>query len=243
LLVTILVQMPHGRGGKNSRGKGRKNIEPGLSHFLASSTSSGSAVRVRNLDDATRAPLTPDLSRVRMPKNIQTQIHWFTASQILSTTLTVGAITEFNQSFNIAQTAIGGAITGLFDQYAIYAVNCRIIHNIVGANAVSVPEYVTALDFDNVNNLGSVNLLLGYGTAMTTDFNEVQERVIKPCNAPALYSGSGFSHFGQARMWVDSANTTTPHYGLRYIANALGTGVTGTVAINVTFVICARNSI
>jgi hypothetical protein len=174
---------------------------------------------------------------------MQTQIHWFTASQEVSATLLATGITEFNQSFNAAQVAIGGAITSLFDQYAIFAVYCRIVCTSSGFNGTAIPEYTTALDYDNTNNLGSLNTLLGYGTALTTPLNVVQERYIEPCNAPALYSGSAFSHFGQARMWVDSANTTTPHYGMRLIVNALGTGVTGTVVVNVTYVLCARNSI
>jgi len=214
----------------------------GKTHFINSKTSSGSAFRVRVIDDVSRRPMAPDLGRMSMPKQLQTQIHWFTSDASSNLALSPTGITEFNQSFSLGQTGVATPLSTLFDQYAIFAVYVRVA--VTGLLPVgSSFNYYTAIDYDNTNNLSSVTALQAYGTVASSGFNEVQERYLEPCNAPALYSGSAFSHFGQARAWIDSSNTATPHYGLRIIANSLGTGGQGQLTVNVSYVICARNSI
>jgi len=185
--------------------------------------------------------MAPDISRLRMPKNLLTQIHWLSTSLQFTTALANNAITEFNFPFSLGDLPLASSITGLFDQYAIFAVYIRTIINYSTTSAVVSPTYVTAIDYDNVANIGNIATLRTYSTQLTTPIAEVQERYIEPCNAPALYSGSAFTHYGQARMWVDSANNSTPHYGFRCIIQALGAGVTGLAAFECTYVVCARN--
>lgn len=216
-------------------------MNAGKQHFLASTTSSGSAFRVRNADDVSRAPLAPDVNRLHMPKALQTQIHWIQTSTDSTVALANNAITEKNLTFQLSDTTVAGSIAGLFDQYAIFAVNVRIIVSNSATVATSPPLFTTAIDYDNVTNLGNLAVLRSYSTAVTSTVNEIQERYIEPCNAPALYSGSVFTHFGQSRMWVDTTNTTTPHYGLRMIVGSLGAAVTGVISFETTYVICARN--
>jgi len=235
----------------SGRGKSRQNKaknsgrDVGKQHFINSKTSVGSAFRVRVADDMTRRPLAPDLNRMSIPRNIQTQIHWFTCDYVITFSLASNAITEFNQAFSLVScpTQFYTPISTLFDQYAIFCAYLRFNVNNSGASATSNNSYLTALDYDNSTNLGSYTALQAYGTVNESQVSEVQERYVEPCNAPALYSGGTFSHFGQARVWVDSVNTSTPHYGFRCIVAALGAGVTGQLNIEISLVVCARNSI
>jgi hypothetical protein len=230
------------RRGKSRQNKAKNSSNyVGKQHFVDSNTSSGSAFRVRVADDMTRAPVAPDVSRIRMPKNMQTQIHWFQTTFQLATALTSNNITESNIPFSLSQTALSSNLAALFDQYAIFACYVRTFVTSSSVTNTFTQVFTTALDYDNTGNLGSQATLLGYSTAATTSTAEVQERYLEPCNAPALYSGATFTHYGQARMWVDSANTSTPHYGHRCIVANLGTSATGVVTFDITMVICARN--
>jgi len=180
-----------------------------------------------------------------MPLQLQSQIHWFSTSFQLVVAIVSNAITEFNTPFALSQTsaAFQAGIQALFDQYAIFAVNTRTSIYASSTTANLSQEYTTAIDFDNVATLSSTASLRAFSTACTTSTSEVQERYIEPCNAPALYSGSVFTHFGQDRMWVDAVNVSTPHYGLRIIANNLGASSLGNITLDVTIVVCARNTI
>jgi hypothetical protein len=213
----------------------------GKTAFINSKTSSAIAFRVRVANDMTRRPLAPDINKMSMPKSIDTQIHWFTADFSVTGTLNAGGITEVNTSFSLSQCPIVNAITSLFDQYAIFAVYARLCPITTGLG-VGIQRFFSALDYDNVTNLGTVAQIQGYSTVTETDLSMTQERYIEPCNAPALYSGSVFTHFGQSRMWVDTANSSTPHYGLRVMYDALGAGGVGTYSHEFSVVICARNS-
>jgi len=173
---------------------------------------------------------------------IQSQLHWFTGDTTVQTNLLTTGVTEFNQSFALSSFGLSTAIINLFDQYAIFAVYCRISCTGSVTSATSFKLF-TAIDYDNTNNLGSENLIQAYSSVSSMDFGEVSERYIEPCNAPALYSGSAFSNFGVARTWCDSTSATTPHYGLRVLARALGSGSVGSLNISISYVVVARNSI
>jgi hypothetical protein len=229
--------------GKSRQNKAKSGQNVGKLHFVNSNTSSGSAIRVRVADDLTRRPLAAAIDHMHMPRDMQTQIHWFQTTYLNSTGLANNALTEYNQTFQLNSTAIYGGIAALFDQYAIFAAYVRVIVNSTAPVATQVPALVTAIDYDNTNAIGTLATLQGYSTSTVTGISEVQERYIEPCNSPALFSGSAFTHYGQARMWVDTANVSTPHYGIRTMVSALGSGVTGSLQLEITLVICARNVI
>jgi len=241
LLVTGYTMF---RGKGKGKGKMRgpnSGADAGKLHFVSSNTSSGTALRVRDADDLSRRPTAPDVNRMKMPKNIQTQVHWFSSGWSKSTALANNAITEFNQSFALGDIQPAASLVALFDQYAIFAVYARIIVQTTAPIATTIPVYTTALDFDNITNIANQLTLRGYSTSVTSPIGTVQERYIEPCNSPALYSGAVFTHFGQSRMWVDCANFTTPHYGLRLIVAPLGAAVTGSIDVELTYVVCCRN--
>jgi len=233
--------MPN-RAGRRSRGKASKgSVDAGKMHFVKSNESGSTQIVVKSADDLTRRPMAPDLARLHIPKNLLTQIHWLSTSIEFNQTITSGAITEKNFSFSLGDLPLAGQIAALFDQYAIFAVYVRVITNVANLSAGASPTYTTAIDYDNVSNLSSVPQVKSFSTSLTTPISEIQSRYIEPCNAPALYSGSAFTNYGQSRMWCDNVNNGTPHYGFRFILPSLGAGATGTVVFECTYVVCARN--
>jgi len=232
------------RSGARRRNKANR-VDVGKQHFIDSNTSGGTAVRVRVADDISRPSVVASITRMKMPVKLQTQVHWFSTSFQLVSALTSNAITEFNTPFalNQASNAFATGIQALFDQYAIFAVYVRSSIYASSTTSNLSQEYTTAIDFDNVATLSSTSNLRAFSTACTTSTSEVQERYIEPCNAPALYSGSVFTHFGQDRLWVDSVNSGTPHYGYRLICNNVGASSVGNITLDVTMIVCARNTI
>jgi len=234
-------RIKRGSDRRNNRGSSGQNY-PGKQHFINSNTSSGTALRVRSADDVTRRPMVPSLSGIRIPDQVESQIHWFRTDFSSSVAANTTTITELNTAFQLSSLPNVTSITNLFDQYCIFCVYGRFKFNgTLGTNTTS--RYFTALDYDNVNNVGSVASIQRYGTMVESDLFSVQERYVEPCNAPALYNGSAFSAYGQDRMWVDSANGNVPFYGIRCLVDGIGAGGAGVMAAEFTVLVCARNNI
>jgi len=177
------------------------------------------------------------------PRNISRQIYWVKSNLELAVTVSASAPTEFNTSFALSGLTDTAGLAGFFDQYCIYSVVVSINFNYSGTTPGGLGTMITAIDYDNVTNLGSFAAVEAYESALVTKVNPTQsvQRLVHPAVAPALYSGSAFTNFGISRMWVDSANTSTPHYGFRsfFISNV---GTTLTATFDFAFVVGFRNS-
>jgi len=181
------------------------------------------------------------------PKSISNQIVWIRGTAALAASLGISnsAPFESNYSFNFANLTDLSGLTGYFDQYCIYSVVVTISCNYIASNTNSrgFGTLTTAIDYDNVNNVGSLAQVQAFESAMTTELTTgtSHQRLIKPTVAPALYSGGSFTNFGISRMWVDGSNNTTPHYGLRTFF--VNNGVAGLVVdINAVLTVGLRNN-
>jgi len=178
------------------------------------------------------------------PRNISNQIYWVKSQLELTQTISASVPTEFNTSFALSGLTDTAGLAGFFDQYCIYSVIASITFNYSGTTPSGLGTMLTAIDYDNVGNLGSFAAVEAYESCLATKVSPTQsvQRLIHPAVAPALYSGSAFNNFGISRMWVDSANTATPHYGFRsyFISNV---GTTLTAVYDFTFVVGFRNTI
>lgn len=227
------------------RGSKSRNTAPAIDHELVrSSRTAGSAVTNFPAEDMLRSAPNMLLTQTP-PKNIRGQIHWVQAQYVRVNSLSSSANSEINYSFALSDIANVVGFTGFFDQYCIYAVVITVQCNDVGVSAsTETGRGYTAIDYDNVNNIGSEAAIQAYGTCVTwiPGGGSVQQRLIKPCVAPAYYNtGAVFTGFGVGRCWIDSASPSVPHYGYRsyYAANTVG-------GINldhvITYVIGFRNN-
>jgi hypothetical protein len=137
-------------------------------------------------------------------------------------------------------------LTTVFDQYCIESAVVSMTPRSTTAGLQTFGLMTTALDYDNVSNLGLVTLVQQFATAMTTELVSGQtiQRALRPTVAPAIYNTApgGFSAYGVARMWVDAANAGCPHYGYRsYYNNPSSVNSAFTLEIVVTAILGFRN--
>jgi hypothetical protein len=128
---------------------------------------------------------------------------------------------------------------GLFDAYMIKSVKILFQNVSTLPSSGSYAPITTAIDYDD--STATVNLS-DRDTAMTVPAGKYFERAFVPRVAVALYGGSTFSAFGQMKNeWIDTANPSVPHYGLKYT-----TGVSSTTLplweVSIRAVVLGRNN-
>jgi hypothetical protein len=153
------------------------------------------------------------------PRSVSNQIYWVKANSETTSTVSTSVPMEVNFSFTLQQFPNLVSLSSYFDQYCIYSAIVNITFQLTGSSgSVSgLGTMLTAIDYDNITNLGSFSSLEAYESCLATKVTATQcvQRLIKPAVAPALWGGSSFNAYGISRMWCDSATTTTPHYGFR----------------------------
>jgi hypothetical protein len=179
------------------------------------------------------------------PRNIRGLIHWIQTLNSASLSVSGGADTESNFAVLLSDWIGATALAAHFDQYCIYAVTASWTPNLGAASVLDTTygSLTTALDYDNVSNVGSVANLQEYGTALTVQLlpGQSTQRLLKPCVAPGVYGGSSIVQYGVGRCWLDSAGTGIPHYGFRaYFTGASSSAFT--VTLTRTAIIGFRNN-
>jgi len=155
------------------------------------------------------------------PRNLRNQIYWFqkTTTFLSSKSISYTSDTEYNTSFtvsNLIPTEVS-ALLSLFDQYCIHTIviHVSVVNSLLNFSGTA-GRLTTAIDYDNVANLGSEAAVQEFSTAQTVEVSQgtCVERVLKPCVDLALYQLSG-TGYGPTRVWLDSASNAVPHYGFR----------------------------
>lgn len=180
------------------------------------------------------------------PRSLRNQLIWVQGKRQVVTTISNSAVTEANFSFNFGDLADLVGLAPFFDQYCIYSVTANVTPDFEGAGSTlyTFGACATAIDYDNVTNLGTFDKVEAFASAVVAELTPSQslQRYIKPCVAPALFTSSAaFSGYGVQRMWIDSAITTVPHYGFRsiFISNTVS-GLS--VSFDFNYVVGLRNN-
>jgi hypothetical protein len=220
-----------------SSGDGRQNVDRllAVSHFGGES-----AKRVTVKEDYISSQLSTILSQ-SPPKNLTRMTHWFQCQVTKANAIGVSTsvYTESNLYFALSDTPISANITGLFDQYCIYAVIVNICHSQI-ASANYLGRFTSAIDYDSVTNLGTEAGIQSYSTAQTVEVTQglTVQRFIKPCVDSNVYSSS----YANGRLWIDtSSGSSCQHFGLRQFWYG-NTSTALLVDVLCTYIIGARNS-
>jgi hypothetical protein len=181
------------------------------------------------------------------PRNFLTlphwvQINWSSANNAIATS----GITQINLAFALGNVDSVAAYTAIYDQYCMYAVKIRALATAETGLQGYTGRIATAIDYDNISTLSGLAALEDFGSVVESEFEPGMsyERFIKPCVAPTVWNGSAsiVNAFGIARMWLDSASSSTPHYGYRSIFS--GNTVSGLgVDFFVTYILGFRNNV
>lgn len=178
------------------------------------------------------------------PKNFRSAIYWSENQQTVDFTITVAVNNENNIAFFANATNVPSGFLTSFDVYCIYAVAVTLEVVVPSTSTAQFfGDIYTAIDYDNVNNIGAVGSLQAYSTCSThsLQIGRPVTRFIKPCVSPALFVSGTSSGYSSARSWVDGAYPNVPHYGLRTIIPNPPTTFTLRAILN--YVIGFRNTI
>jgi len=232
------------RSGRTS--KNRQNSSSTDRSIAQSATVVGRGMVEVPSQDFGRRPPSWQLNQTP-PRALRNQIIWVQGKTQAQLTISNSAPTEHNLSFQFADCTDLVGLAAFFDQYCLYSVTVNVSPDYEGAGSTlyTFGSVATAIDYDNVTNLGNLALVLAYSSCVVQELTSGQslQRYIKPCVSPALYtSAAAFSGYGVSRMWVDSATTNVPHYGFRsfFVSNTVN-GLSVTYDVN--YVIGLRNNI
>lgn len=157
------------------------------------------------------------------------QIFWVTDTAEVSTNYTSGGSVFNAQTFQISDYFTLSSFAALFDQYCIYAVDCNFTFEIANSG-VTPGTFGTAIDFDSASvptNYGTLENYQSYQATPITQGGTIK-RLVKPCVTPFVFqSGTLVTSFAVARQWIDCADTSVPHYGIKYGAHGNTSAFTG----------------
>jgi hypothetical protein len=221
LLASNVVPMLAKKTTKTSARQGRK-AQGRRGRLLASgyggmNPTNGADLRVK----------PPDLRSVprRVPRNVASLIAWdvVKVNSVISTT---SSPVETNFAAQLSTHPQYASWVALFDQYCIPQFTIEIDSEVTPNGSGAPPMLYTAIDFDNVGSLGSVQAIEDFATCeyVAMGQNRRHMRSVRPCVQAALQlasgsaSSSGVGEIGP--MWINSAQSTVYHYGIRTIFGA-----------------------
>jgi len=226
-------------GGANASKSGRQ----GRKNQTRRMTSSGlGGYNPTNRSDLAVKPPSQFNVPKRIPRNVASLIAWDSVKINSSNTFSASAILEQNFAFTMSQHPQSSSWLTLFDQYSIPQVTVEWDSTLPPGSTTASPMIYTCLDFDSINNLGSIQRIEDFTTseahAMTPQHRFM--RSVRPSTKDLVQTSTGNSPVGVAgTIWVDSAEPTAQFFGIRSI---LGIGV-GSVNITTTIWFCFRNQI
>lgn len=136
----------------------------------------------------------------------------------------LGASTTFSNNTTVPVFPTLNFTGSLFNDFAQYATvfdKYRILEVEVDFICVNPQQngnglFVTAIDYDDDTALSSLNQILDYKNAYTTNTSASFKRTLIPRMTLAAYSGAFTSYAeGKSGQWLDCASSGILHYGIK----------------------------
>lgn len=179
-----------------------------------------------------------------IPRNITSQIVWDVVKIDTSFMTSTSGLTEYNYSGSLSMHPQGTTWTQLFDQWSIPFMSYTMQSQIAPGSVNGPTTLYSALDFDNINALGSISTLEDFSSCevMVMGQGAVNLRSVRPsCKLQTQFiTGNGLSTVS-GPVWCDSTTTTVVFNGIRHIFSATLSPqpILGTA----TLYFCFRNTI
>jgi hypothetical protein len=149
------------------------------------------------------------------------------------TTNTLGSI-----SVEIGDLPQIASFSALFDQFRIEKLHFRLTPDTnvrddsqSSSPNQSVPALYVVIDHDDASAPASIAALQEYDNVeFCTGYQGMSVEFV-PSITPAVFASGAFNSYEvrpSDRTWIDIANTTTPHYGIKFGVTALQTSSTST---------------
>lgn len=139
-------------------------------------------------------------------------------------------------AFTLADIANVASLSALFDQFRIDAVQLRFrsknnaisVYNTASPNNAAVGPLIV-VDRDDNAAPTTLTELHQYDNCIDLASQDSCDLLIEPSITPSVFSGGAFSGYAvedAGKYWMDVANTTIPHYGVKLGIPALPTSTT-----------------
>lgn len=128
-------------------------------------------------------------------------------------------------AFCLADVPNVASLAALFDQYRIEEIQLRFRSRSPGlfvANSASpnysCPNLLAVVDRDDAAAATTILELQQYDNCQQISTQDSLDIILKPSITPSVFSGGAFSGYAveeSGEMWLDVANTSIPHYGVK----------------------------
>lgn len=129
--------------------------------------------------------------------------------------------------FRLIDVPGSSEFTSLFDQYRIDKVRVRFMPRAnsaeVGTNQGMVKLF-TAIDYDDISPAASIQDLLQYQNCRFQPTTRMSSRTLKPKHAVEVYQSAVSTGYGMRTGWLDVANPSVQHYGIKWALQQLPAG-------------------
>lgn len=130
-------------------------------------------------------------------------------------------------SFNMVNIPSVTDFTTLYDQYKIKGIKFTLIPkynsvdigpNPTSGNIIQQTQVATVLDYDDINNPGTLDVLLQYQSLKITRGGKTHSRYFKPSQLTNVYRGALVpdGHSVSKAKWNDMAYLDIVHYGVKW---------------------------
>ncbi len=155
-------------------------------------------------------------------------------------------------AFQLSDLPNTSSFSALFDQYKIERVklhfrarnNAVFVANTASPNG-GVPMGTVAVDRDDASAWTSATDGLQYDNAIQFNGEEDFEVELVPSITPSVFASGAFSGYGvRSPMWIDIANTSVPHYGVKLHIGPLSATVTSSWVwdVGAEYIVSFKNS-
>lgn len=171
----------------------------------------------------TRKPKRTVKRRTRVPRSVLTnQLSTTRLFESTSVTASSAGAVSTGYSFSISTLPDIADFTALFDQYKLNKIEFTLVPNITSNDMNPVTTYYempnvhTIIDRDDDATPGALINLMQYPSYRRTRGHQVHKRVWVPSLAQTIYKTASTTGTAQkGPMWLDLADTTLPHFGLK----------------------------
>jgi len=113
--------------------------------------------------------------------------------------------------------------SALFDQYRVDSVTIELlseanVNTTTPAGALfTLPHFYSCIDLTDVTPITSENEILAYSSCQLHQHG-VMKRTLSPCFSTRVFDTALVDGFTTRRGWLESANPSIPHYGIKVYA-------------------------
>lgn len=179
-------------------------------------------------------------------KSLRQPVHYFKRSVFSAGALTATAgTTVFDAgAFRLSSLPDASDFTALYDQYRIKAIRWQLMprgnSSDLGTAGAQQTRLFSVIDYDDGVIPTTINQLCQYQNLKVTSTTQQHVRYFKPMIRREINNGGGGTANEPARAWLDVANSTVDHLGVKL---ALQGPVSGTITYDVlvTYYLAFKN--